>query len=559
MSSEPSSSDIEITIVFKGLSIARTLPSQTTFEALQHLIAQESHVPSSGQKLLAPKIGLIKPTSLPQGLETPISVVFPTPQSRKRILLMGTPVEQIDELHEAEQSHAAQRRHQAQRYNIRKDRSLRSIRSQVSRNASPANTNNNNTTTNPSSSSSSTPLRRHNATNNIHGFADLQNESTQGNHATSFDDDDTPNTPYTFHKLVPLPFLPNPERSRELLRQLRDDRGIQAIMKKYRWSVPVLTELDPLSNTTHNARLLGLNRNKGQVIELRLRTDNYKGWLRFKDVRQVLCHELTHNVHSEHDDNFWNMFHVLEREAINLDPFGKGGRRVTEQEFYNGPGLRAGDDGEGNDDEDADIYADHEFGRRELYDEGGWIGGTYRLGTADDDNNNKNNNDNISRTGTDEEKNNNNNRDDGHSSTDKGKHTNDVKAILRQAAIDRERRQLEARASTVSTPTVITSKSPSPSSSPSTSNINTNNSTSAIVDVTTNSASGSNLPHAIITGGVHGGGTSESGVENPVSPKSATTVAASSSSHHDTSSSPPSSSSQSTAPSGNNRGSSPSS
>ena len=49
--------------------------------------------------------------------------------------------------------------------------------------------------------------------------------------------------------------------------------------------------------------LLGLNVNAGQAIKLRLRTDRYDGFRTYKEVRRVLCHELTHNVWGDHDNN----------------------------------------------------------------------------------------------------------------------------------------------------------------------------------------------------------------------------------------------------------------
>ncbi|KAK9246219.1 WLM domain-containing protein [Lipomyces tetrasporus] len=164
---------------------------------------------------------------------------------------------------------------------------------------------------------------------------------------------------YTFDKLIPLPFLPNPEKSLEFLERLKSDRGVQAIMKKYKWSIPVLTELDPASNTSHDSKLLGLNRNKGQVIELRLRMDEYDGWRDFKSVRKVLCHELAHNVYSGHDRSFWELTKTLEREVVELDPFGRRGHKMTDEEFYNPP------------DED------------EYQDSGGWEGGSFVLGSGE--------------------------------------------------------------------------------------------------------------------------------------------------------------------------------
>jgi hypothetical protein len=92
----------------------------------------------------------------------------------------------------------------------------------------------------------------------------------------------TPDSTYTFHRLVPLPYLPNPHLARDLLDRLRHDRGIIAIMKKYKWSVGALVEMDPGEHTYVDHKTLGLNRNKGEVIELRLRTDEYAGFRQYR-------------------------------------------------------------------------------------------------------------------------------------------------------------------------------------------------------------------------------------------------------------------------------------
>ncbi|KAK7203637.1 WLM domain-containing protein [Myxozyma melibiosi] len=162
---------------------------------------------------------------------------------------------------------------------------------------------------------------------------------------------------YTFQKLVPLPFLPNPHLALNVLQRLKNDRGIRAIMKKYKWTVPVLTELDPASNTTRESKLLGLNRNGGQVIELRLRTDLYDGFRDYKRIRATLCHELTHNVHTDHDAEFWALCKKLEREAVELDPYGHSGNKLSNEERY-----------EPEEEEDGH------------HDDGAWNGGAFVLG-----------------------------------------------------------------------------------------------------------------------------------------------------------------------------------
>lgn len=95
-------------------------------------------------------------------------------------------------------------------------------------------------------------------------------------------------------------------------------------MENHKWTVGALKELYP---TPPLAQLggkippitLGLNKNKGQEILLRLRTDDLQGWRGYEDVLDVLLHELTHNVHSEHDDKFHKLNRELQQEAKKID------------------------------------------------------------------------------------------------------------------------------------------------------------------------------------------------------------------------------------------------
>ena len=167
---------------------------------------------------------------------------------------------------------------------------------------------------------------------------------------------------YTFQDVRPLTYLPKPERSTRFLERLRDDPGIKASMRKHRFSVPLLTEMNPAEHTTQESRTLGLNRNKGEVIELRLRTDAYDGYRDYKVIRKTLCHELAHCVHSEHDRHFWDLTKQIEDEVEHAD-WKHGGHRLTESEFYN-----PSDTGE------ADEHMDH----------GGGTGGNFVLGSNGD-------------------------------------------------------------------------------------------------------------------------------------------------------------------------------
>ena len=166
---------------------------------------------------------------------------------------------------------------------------------------------------------------------------------------------------YTFHMIRPLPYLPNPERSTRFLERLRDDPGIKAAMRAHKFSVPLLTEMNPVEHTTRESRTLGLNRNKGEVIELRLRTDAYDGYRDYKVIRKTLCHELAHCVWGEHDRNFWDLTNQIEKEVERAD-WKHGGHKLTNNEFYNP--------------EDQGDTEEH-------FDGGGWTGGEFVLGSAE--------------------------------------------------------------------------------------------------------------------------------------------------------------------------------
>lgn len=167
---------------------------------------------------------------------------------------------------------------------------------------------------------------------------------------------------YTFTTLRPLPYLPNPSKSLQFLQRLKDDAGIKAAMRKHKFTVPLLTEMNPVEHTQSDAegttRTLGLNRNAGEVIELRLRTDAYDGYRDYKTIRKTLCHELAHNVHGPHDRNFWDLCKQIEKEVEKAD-WKSGGHTVSNDEFYGGHG----------EDEEVD-------------DHGGWTGGEFVLGAS---------------------------------------------------------------------------------------------------------------------------------------------------------------------------------
>ncbi|KAL6877700.1 WLM domain-containing protein [Trichoderma longibrachiatum] len=168
---------------------------------------------------------------------------------------------------------------------------------------------------------------------------------------------------YTFLQVRPLSGLPHPERSLKLLMRLKEDPGIKAAMRKHKFTVALLTEMEPLAHTqsTHEGttRTLGLNRNQGEVIELRLRTDAHDGYRDYKTIRKTLCHELTHNVHGPHDRQFWDLCHQIEREVDAAD-WKSSGHTLGETSRYHISGQ----------DEEEDVHED----------DGGWTGGEFVLG-----------------------------------------------------------------------------------------------------------------------------------------------------------------------------------
>lgn len=64
--------------------------------------------------------------------------------------------------------------------------------------------------------------------------------------------------------------------------------------------------------------VLGLNKNQGEEILLRLRTDDFTGFRKHLTIRKVLFHELAHNQHSDHGDGFQRLMRQVESEAIAL-------------------------------------------------------------------------------------------------------------------------------------------------------------------------------------------------------------------------------------------------
>ena len=133
---------------------------------------------------------------------------------------------------------------------------------------------------------------------------------------------------YRFHGLKPLAVLPEgvtPDvpAAAQRLKELSEDPAILAIMKKHQYQVGCLSEMPPEGQVGVSPEcLMGLNKNAGQEILLRLRTDDGLGMRPYQSVIPVLLHELTHNVWSDHDDRFKRLCSQLPREYKELQEPG---------------------------------------------------------------------------------------------------------------------------------------------------------------------------------------------------------------------------------------------
>ncbi|KAK2464017.1 hypothetical protein APHAL10511_003961 [Amanita phalloides] len=138
-------------------------------------------------------------------------------------------------------------------------------------------------------------------------------------------------TNYRFHQLVPLPHLPDPSGALAVLTKLSEDPAIRHVMQMHKFSVGVLTELAPHEHPD----LLGLNVNAGQSIKLRLRTNGYDGFRAYREVRRVLCHELTHNIWGDHDEKFKEFNSKLNREVAEFElAAANGTHRLYQGDVY---------------------------------------------------------------------------------------------------------------------------------------------------------------------------------------------------------------------------------
>ncbi|CAL9110787.1 unnamed protein product [Musa textilis] len=113
---------------------------------------------------------------------------------------------------------------------------------------------------------------------------------------------------------------PPPSEALRRMHMLACDPGIIAIMNKHWWRVGIMSEMAPEGYVGISPKcILGFNKNHGEEICLRLRTDDLQGFRKYESIKRTLLHELAHMVYSEHDSNFFALNKQLNEEAASLD------------------------------------------------------------------------------------------------------------------------------------------------------------------------------------------------------------------------------------------------
>ncbi|KAI8620550.1 WLM domain-containing protein, partial [Chytriomyces sp. MP71] len=125
---------------------------------------------------------------------------------------------------------------------------------------------------------------------------------------------------FTFGAIKPLEGLPNSDPARRLLIRIREDVGIIEVMRKHHWYVHTLTEMPPVA-PTEEGKLLGFNKNAGEEISLRLRTDDMSGFRHYRTIISTVLHELVHMEIGPHNDDFHALNRILNKE---YDSFSTG-------------------------------------------------------------------------------------------------------------------------------------------------------------------------------------------------------------------------------------------
>ncbi|KAI3653639.1 hypothetical protein MP228_001586 [Amoeboaphelidium protococcarum] len=99
------------------------------------------------------------------------------------------------------------------------------------------------------------------------------------------------------------------QKALDIMREIA--ASVRPLMIKRKWKVPNFSEFHP-----SNPNLLGININRGWHIKIRLRYNNAAAdeFIDRHDLIGTTLHELTHNVHSAHDDKFYRYLDELYTE-----------------------------------------------------------------------------------------------------------------------------------------------------------------------------------------------------------------------------------------------------
>lgn len=120
----------------------------------------------------------------------------------------------------------------------------------------------------------------------------------------------------------PTDTTPHAFRAMELLQTLAMDPGVVAVMKERELVVGTLGEMDPIDDRimqkkqAEGACLLGYNTNAGTRIDIKLRTEDLKGFRPYPELVATLLHELSHNWVGEHNLVFWTNYAQMRAEYL---------------------------------------------------------------------------------------------------------------------------------------------------------------------------------------------------------------------------------------------------
>lgn len=131
--------------------------------------------------------------------------------------------------------------------------------------------------------------------------------------------------------------LENDAGAKKLLTRAADQ--VRPIMAKRGWSVPVAEEFYP-----PGPKLLGLNHNHGEKIQVRLRRpSNVASFLPYESILGTLLHELVHNDIGPHDARFYKVLDEIKAECMELMARGNDGKGGAGGPQWGADGKRLGD------------------------------------------------------------------------------------------------------------------------------------------------------------------------------------------------------------------------